>query len=93
MVNVYYTVIKTPSITDQQYKYYSAFIGRTLKDPRGWRKMDYHFKEVSNDTPAAIKVRFLTDESMVKKFDNSIKGLSAYYPLEHAIYFNLHNWF
>lgn len=92
MAVVNYSIIKTPCITDEEYNNYSDFIYETLTDPRGWSKFGYIFKRASNNSSDAIKVRFLTDKDMINKFDKSIKGLSAYYPFEHAVYFNLHNW-
>ena len=96
MVIVKYRVIKTPYITDQEYSDYSDFILKTLTDPRGWIKYGYVFSEDSskdsNDNSKIIKVRFFTNDAMVKKYGKSIDRLSAYVPSEHAVYFNLQNW-
>lgn len=87
---VNYVVLKTDYINEKQYCEYKEFIKDTLTDPRSWSQYGYDF--VENDCKGTLKIRFVNNNFLVKKFGKQINKLSCYVPSNHEIYFNLSNW-
>lgn len=65
-----------------------------LQDKRGWTKFGYKFIEAlsPNDHSHILNISFLSNDELVRKFGESIRGLSCYVPSIHSIFFNETNW-
>ena len=94
---VTYCVVPSPHLSNDTYEEYKNIIHKTLTHPRGWvqQPYDYHFIQVPHETAVPhkdMRLYFMTNKELVKKFGKGLDRLSCYDPQNHSVTFNLENW-
>ena len=92
----HYRIHKCRFFDDNQQNEVNKKIKEVLNDERGWNKYNHKFIEVYDSTPSnnnkVLDIYFLPDKELTEELGPDIKGLSAYMPFKHCIYFNINNW-